>query len=90
MKTSKERVASLLANFPNKAQELVDNVHYCDHVYIVVSKKKTISSEHATQVMCQKCMFVQSFEVICQINEDLTELFDILSPSGEFQTDAGS
>lgn len=86
MKSSTERMAALLAEHPQAAQNLVDKIRYCEHEFIVVSKKKSDTAEHATQVMCNKCLNVLSFKGITQLNEDVTNLMNSLPESGEFQT----
>ena len=90
MKTSAERVASLLDKFPEVAQSIVDKVRFCDHIYIVVSKKTSSNSEHATQFMCQKCCTLMPMKTMAQVNEDVTNLLSILPESGVFQKVDGS
>lgn len=86
LKTSAERVANLLEKFPDSAQQIVDKTYYCEHVYVVVSKKLSPTSEHATQVMCQRCCLLMDFKGIAQVNEDIKGLLNTMSPTGVSQT----
>ena len=58
----------------------------CDHTFIVVSKKKSDKSEHATQLMCQHCLMLESFTEVAQVNQKAKDWWNKNVVTGESQT----
>jgi hypothetical protein len=47
---------------------------FCEHSFIVLSKKKSEKSEHATQLICSKCLvIVNTAELPTHVTENAAQ-----------------